>query len=298
MKFKFLLIACFACALLSTRLSAQIPNPDFETWAVDTMATSSSSFTYNRPTGWFPLFSAFYWGGATGNGPLSCYKSTDKNSGSYALELRVESDSVGADMLAAFPQGYRPLQLNGYYKYTGAPSDSFVIYVGIYKGNSVGAIFGDTTVIEIGTGVKYFSGGSATSYAPFSIPIYYNAVPDVPDSALIMIVPLNGAGGLNPGQKFYVDGLAFFGVSAIDEELMKNQISIFPNPAHNRLNIGFQTSFRQAQVEIMDISGRSLYNEKLNMSSNSVDLSSFDPGIYLLRLTKDGKTFTKKIMKN
>jgi hypothetical protein len=274
-----------------------IPNPDFETWSNDTFFTNTSNFMYDHPTGWGPFISGFYWGFSSGNGPLSCYKSTAKYTGSYALNLTTENDSAGADMVTIFPLNKRPLQLNGYYKFTGIPGDTSVIIVGITKGNPISWAFGDSS-LEVGTGHIDFTGTSVSTYQPFSIPIYYKDLVTFPDSALIEISSTRNMGSGIPGQKLWVDNLYFSGTSGIDEENSKNDIRVYPNPVKNYLNIDLRSKTGQeSEIEILDMTGRSVLSETINYF-DKIDLSSLENGIYILQVKNKDKVFSKKIIKN
>ena len=282
------------------RTNAQtIPNNDFETWSNDTFNTTSSFFMYDHPTGWDPFLSAFYWGFGSGNGPLSCYKSTSKYSGTYALNLTTENDSAGADMMTMFPCTKRPLLLNGYYKFTGAPAsgDTSYIIVGITKGDPIGWAFGDTS-LEVGKGTYGFTGATVPTYLPFSIPIAYKSLTMFPDSALILITSTSNFGSGVPGQKLWVDNLYFSGSSGVDEESLESKIVIYPNPVINYLNIDLRSKVdRNTDLEILDLSGRKVFSKSIRYF-DKLDLSALESGVYILQIRHGEQVVSKKIVKN
>jgi hypothetical protein len=61
-----------------------------------------------------------------------------------------------------------------------------------------------------------------------------------------------------------------------------NQIILFPNPAHDRVNLSVYAEF----AEILDISGRSV----TTFSGNSVGLQNIPAGVYFVRIQANGLT--------
>lgn len=61
----------------------------------------------------------------------------------------------------------------------------------------------------------------------------------------------------------------------------KTEISIYPNPTKNIFTI-YSSNNLDANAEIYDISGRILFNTKLNSNQNIIDISQLDAGVYIL----------------
>lgn len=78
----------------------------------------------------------------------------------------------------------------------------------------------------------------------------------------------------------------------------KNQLKIWPNPAKNRVNIQLDVlSAQDATIELFDINGRRLMQQKMNTSTaHSLDVSAYQKGIYLLKITTSEGSFTEKLM--
>ncbi len=70
----------------------------------------------------------------------------------------------------------------------------------------------------------------------------------------------------------------------------------YPNPTTGKVsfNIGFQD---EANVEIVDIFGRVLHRSTISASNPDLDISSYSNGVYLIRLSVDGKSCNYKIVK-
>lgn len=81
--------------------------------------------------------------------------------------------------------------------------------------------------------------------------------------------------------------------------LMKNNISIYPNPTTGQLTINFKKvrNFGKIHIQIQDITGKVLI-EKSNLQQNEeLDLSGFANGIYIIRIQTEEDVFTSKIVK-
>ena len=90
----------------------------------------------------------------------------------------------------------------------------------------------------------------------------------------------------------------------VDDEIKSHiNISVFPNPVKNILNVSC-TSFESDNLtfDIVNILGKSIYSstKKLSSSSNSftkkIDVSQFDTGIYFLNVNSDFSYQSKKII--
>ncbi len=77
----------------------------------------------------------------------------------------------------------------------------------------------------------------------------------------------------------------------------QNNISLYPNPFNNWITINLPASNSKVELQIFDINGRLVFNKELTSSTNLVELSNFNSGIYLARLTTNAKIITKKIIK-
>ncbi len=79
--------------------------------------------------------------------------------------------------------------------------------------------------------------------------------------------------------------------TGVGETTMENALLVFPNPATDRVTV---TGSRNGVIEVrlLDASGRLLSDEKV-MASCSLDLSTYNNGIYLLQVI-EGDTFTMR----
>ena len=85
--------------------------------------------------------------------------------------------------------------------------------------------------------------------------------------------------------------------ASIEDDILKNGISVYPNPANGLINIrATDSNIDIKNVSLIDILGRTVYSSK---NSKSIDVSSFTEGIYFLRLeSNQGGVLSKKIVVN
>ncbi len=77
---------------------------------------------------------------------------------------------------------------------------------------------------------------------------------------------------------------------------VKEIFSVYPNPTNGRINFEFADNEIQ-QIKISDLTGKTII-EKTNIQQNeTIDLSSFASGIYIIKVQMENELFTTKIVK-
>jgi len=64
------------------------------------------------------------------------------------------------------------------------------------------------------------------------------------------------------------------------------EVSAYPNPSNGAFNVVAPSAL---DINVLDITGRTLLMDRLEVGMNTIDLTSFGKGIYILKYT-DGKT--------
>ena len=78
----------------------------------------------------------------------------------------------------------------------------------------------------------------------------------------------------------------------------KLDFTISPNPGQNWLKIKLpQIEEGNIKIEVFDVLGKRVFNDRLTKLETSVQVSNWKPGIYLVRVSNDTETFTKRFMK-
>ena len=83
--------------------------------------------------------------------------------------------------------------------------------------------------------------------------------------------------------------------SSTQDEEIGAELSIYPNPVSDLLSIQL-TGSKALELTIADPSGKTVFRSMLR-GSQKVDLSEFPTGAYILSFRRDGKVFTKQIIR-
>lgn len=74
-----------------------------------------------------------------------------------------------------------------------------------------------------------------------------------------------------------------------------NNFTIYPNPVKDSFII---KNCSNSKIEIYSVTGQLLLKNKIDLEEQSIDISSFNKGVYLVKIQKEGKLITEKIIKN
>jgi extracellular elastinolytic metalloproteinase len=87
---------------------------------------------------------------------------------------------------------------------------------------------------------------------------------------------------------------------AVDYFDAKSQIRVYPNPSNGLYNVRINKFVGQVTIQVTDINGRVVYNQtdaKFN-TEKTIDLSAFQSGIYVLKVTGNDLNYSEKLIKN
>lgn len=89
-----------------------------------------------------------------------------------------------------------------------------------------------------------------------------------------------------------------FSESSVDELFNGSLVSIYPNPARDRLNINFGHSDDPVTVGIFDITGRMIFTQASEYQTDNmlIDLKGIQRGYYLIRLYNETDQFSSKVI--
>jgi len=73
--------------------------------------------------------------------------------------------------------------------------------------------------------------------------------------------------------------------------------SIYPNPSKSKLNINLVQNSNATKVEVYDILGKRVYANSLTDLKPSINASSWNAGVYLVKISNDFGTQTKRFVK-
>lgn len=81
------------------------------------------------------------------------------------------------------------------------------------------------------------------------------------------------------------------------EELSENNISLFPNPVTDQLNIELADRVQYAEVTVIDLTGKVLQKETISGNRASLNISTLPKGLYFLKIREQGRSMVMKFMK-
>jgi hypothetical protein len=76
-----------------------------------------------------------------------------------------------------------------------------------------------------------------------------------------------------------------------------NDFKIYPNPSNGEFNISFDNLKGDYSIEIYSLIGQKVF-EKKNTQTTTIAVSNLQKGTYWVRITKDSKSKTEKIIIN
>ena len=81
--------------------------------------------------------------------------------------------------------------------------------------------------------------------------------------------------------------------------MLKSSVTIYPNPVDSNLKIDLNEldSNNRIKIEILTIKGKKIFQKKLSILDNSIDLSDLSSGIYFLKITVNNSSILKKVVK-
>ncbi|MDX1317143.1 MAG: T9SS type A sorting domain-containing protein [Xanthomarina gelatinilytica] len=83
-------------------------------------------------------------------------------------------------------------------------------------------------------------------------------------------------------------------ILSVDEFSLSN-VSVFPNPVQDELNIQLHNSITVKQVSVYSITGQVVLKAQ---NTRKLDVSDLSPGVYLMKIETDRGDVTRKIIKN
>ncbi|MDO7170637.1 T9SS type A sorting domain-containing protein [Mariniflexile sp. AS56] len=80
------------------------------------------------------------------------------------------------------------------------------------------------------------------------------------------------------------------------EDASISNFSISPNPAKNYIKIQLPQSIAEAKIEVFNILGKQIYSNA-NYRDNPIDITSWERGITLIKVSSEGQSKIKKFIK-
>ncbi len=259
----FTIIFFLTCIIQQKTIAQSFPNGNFENWTTQGASNLLTGWELSEP--------------GLNCTPLSAAQTTSSYGGSFAIFLE-SGDCVGTGgnihegyaISNLFSISVAPNYLLGYYRAIRNNSNPAKIKVFIKKNG-----------VQIGS-ADFSITASADDYTAFAIPIVYTQI-DTPDQAQIQIFS-DDIGLATLGNQLWVDQLSFSSSeTGITNGTIIPNISVYPNPVNNVIQINGNTQLIGMNYTMTDISGRQVLSGQLRNENNTIGLEQLSPGIYFLR---------------
>jgi hypothetical protein len=272
---------------------AQVPNGSFENW-ISYSGTSIIGFPFSGeyPTGWQTSDSLFQYVSA----PHSAVREgTDKCDQLFSIKLTsvtalgttgpgtatngvVESPTL---IDKGTPDTTRYQELSGCYKYTPSGSDHGIISAYLLKWNT-------STSLRDTVATAILTTNATTGVTNFQTDFIYREIYK-PDTMLIILLSSPGIGNAVDGSTLIVDKVALSGWVGINEANSQiKSVRLFPFPASSQLTVDVDLAHAiRMNYEIMDIAGKKITTDKMQSTTQKIDVSQLAPGNYFITLRDD-----------
>lgn len=77
----------------------------------------------------------------------------------------------------------------------------------------------------------------------------------------------------------------------------KKDFIISPNPASSTLNVYLPKGFENAKLSVFDVLGKEIYKVELNSLHSIINISKWNSGVYLVRISTETESQTKRFVK-
>lgn len=95
------------------------------------------------------------------------------------------------------------------------------------------------------------------------------------------------------GNNLYIDDINIWSDEVSVSEVFEDLVELWPNPVSDAININVQTS---CHMTIFDIQGKQVASNSLSSGTSSIDCSSWEAGVYTVRLQSESGLATRKIL--
>ncbi|MCF6349574.1 MAG: T9SS type A sorting domain-containing protein [Flavobacteriaceae bacterium] len=206
------------------------------------------------------------------------YKISDVD-GNYILEFDPVDLTGFTDVTLSFNLLIKSSMYEGNGTENHSESDTFRIYVKDLANGAEYDVFSPLGMNITSLYLNFWQGGEV------SLPS------DITTAQLIVHVRTS-----EPEEAIYFDDFVFDGKATLsldDINIKQNQFSVYPNPSKDFVNITSQISGNK-NIEIYNLLGKRIINTTI--SSDRLNVSELISGIYMMKITQNGSSSTKKLI--
>jgi hypothetical protein len=119
------------------------------------------------------------------------------------------------------------------------------------------------------------------------------SIPLVASGSYSVFVPYGQGGFLSSETYLVTDIINPCAVGIEDIEGQEEGFTVYPNPAHNLLNV--ECRIQNAELKIYDVTGRTVYEQTIRNHESEIR-NSFSPGLYFVQLRVGEKVYQQKLV--
>ncbi|AUC23483.1 MULTISPECIES: T9SS type A sorting domain-containing protein [Polaribacter] len=180
--------------------------------------------------------------------------------------------------------------------------DAYSVVTKMYITNTCYTVI-DVSLFNVTSGVQLttFKANIPNNTTVLEVSLSYTALAS--DEGDVLELRYESAhGSPNVCRDYSIDNVAINGsvislslaVASTEDAILGKNISIFPNPAEDIINIKNESTINIKSIKLTDITGREVLNGDFK---KTIDVASFSRGIYLLKLESElGNYTTKKLI--
>ena len=162
----------------------------------------------------------------------------------------------------------------------------------------------DAAVVDQDGNVVFNNGTSFSSpIMAGAIASLWQARPHTPNGQLMQIVRESAHLFNNPTDEMgygipnFEDAYNALVLLAIEDQILAEQIAIYPNPVKTDMNISFPQGVERAKLIIYNVLGSKVYDTDVEATNSKVDLSHLVSGMYIAQISSNNKTNSFKLIK-
>ena len=91
-------------------------------------------------------------------------------------------------------------------------------------------------------------------------------------------------------------GTPFDFTVSLENSPEKHFFNVYPNPATDKITLQLEGVASVLNLEILDLSGRSIHRENLNANQTELDIFELQNGVYFIRISLSGNVRIQKLI--
>lgn len=84
---------------------------------------------------------------------------------------------------------------------------------------------------------------------------------------------------------------------AVEEHFLKENFALYPNPFSTEVNFSFPENITKASVEMYNVLGEKVLEKEITSVNHRIDTSAITSGVYIAKISSEGKSNSFKIVK-